>query len=279
MSKITRDTILVKLEDIGTPLTQHWEVNNGLNTGCNKAFIINESKYQQLIAADSSSADLIKVAIGKPQKKRWKPDVKHVIWIPSSKFKEWPWSSAENELEAEQIFAENYPAISQHLKMYRDKLKKRTAAYQGKFYWELSKPEQYPEFQAPKIVFYFYRFAIACYDTSGAFVINGHVHSIQTTDLFLLAILNSKFFEWYVHAAKWRKTGNKISLSKTNMGNLPIAGTEAQKAKLSNLVQRILDAPNSPNVSNLEEEINMLVYALYGLTLAEIDLIEEETNK
>lgn len=279
MSKITRDTILVKLGDIGTPLTQHWEVSNGIDTGCNKAFIINESKCQQLIAADSSSADLIKLAIGKPQEKRWKPSVKHIIWIPSSKFKEWPWSSAENELKAEQIFAENYPAISQHLKMYRDDLKKRTAAYQGKFYWELSKPEQYPEFHDPKIIFYYYRFAIACYDTSGAFVINGHVRSIQTTDLFLLAILNSKFFEWYVHAAKWRRTENKISLSKTNMGNLPIAGTEAQKAELSNLVQQILDAPNSLNVSNLEEEINILVYDLYDLTLAEIALIEEESDQ
>lgn len=278
MSKTTRNTILDKLENIGIPLRTHWEVSNGIYTGCNKAFIIDESKRQQLITADSNSADLIKLAIGKPQKKRWKPDVKHIIWIPSSRFKGWPWSSAGDESDAERIFAESYPAISQHLKGYRDELKKRTAAYQGKFYWELSKRERYPEFQHPKIVFYYYRFTVACYDRSGAFVINGHVHSIQTTDLFLLAILNSKFFEWYVHAAKWCKTGNKISLSKTNMGNLPIAGTEVQKTKLSNLVQQILDAPDSPEVAYIEREIDQLVYELYKLTDAEIALIEKGIN-
>ena len=63
------------------------------------------------------------------------------------------------------------------------------------------------------------------------------------------------------------------------MQNFPIAPrTERQKTELSDLVQQILDAPNSPNVPNLEEEINMLVYDLYELTPAEIALIEEEIN-
>lgn len=51
--------------------------------------------------------------------------------------------------------------------------------------------------------------------------------------------------------------------------------TKAEKKELSDLVQQVLEAPNSPNVRNLEEEINMLVYDLYDLTPAEIALIEK----
>jgi hypothetical protein len=53
---------------------------------------------------------------------------------------------------------------------------------------------------------------------------------------------------------------------------------ETQNSNLSNLVQQILGTPNSPAVSALEEEINMLVYDLYELTSAEIDLIEKGNN-
>ena len=59
----------------------------------------------------------------------------------------------------------------------------------------------------------------------------------------------------------------------------PIARwTEAQNAERSDLVQQILDAPNSPTVPTLEEEINMLVDNLYDLTSAEIALIEKGDN-
>ena len=55
--------------------------------------------------------------------------------------------------------------------------------------------------------------------------------------------------------------------------------TEAQKAELSALVQQILDDPDSPKVSDIEREIDQLVYKLYELTAAEIALIEEESNQ
>lgn len=51
-----------------------------------------------------------------------------------------------------------------------------------------------------------------------------------------------------------------------------------QKAELSNLVQQILDDPDSSQVSDIEQKIDQLIYELYELTDAEIALIEEETN-
>ena len=70
-----------------------------------------------------------------------------------------------------------------------------------------------------------------------------------------------------------------MSITKRDMKKFPIADRpDEQKAELSNLVQQILDAPDSLEVPNIEREIDQLVYKLYELTPAEIALIEEESN-
>ena len=62
---------------------------------------------------------------------------------------------------------------------------------------------------------------------------------------------------------------------KVSMRNVPIADrTAAQKAELSDLVKQILADPNSNGVREIEREIDELVYQLYGLTNAEIELIK-----
>ena len=50
-----------KIEEVGKPL-KDWDINiyNGIKTGCNKAFIIDEAKRQELIAQDPRSAEIIK---------------------------------------------------------------------------------------------------------------------------------------------------------------------------------------------------------------------------
>ena len=51
------------------------------------------------------------------------------------------------------------------------------------------------------------------------------------------------------------------------MEKVPIADrTAAQKAKLSRLVKQILADPESDGVRDIEQEIDELVYELYGLT-------------
>ncbi len=283
MIKIIRDGIqkhmdlLHKLENITTPLGKHWEIHRGINTGCNEAYVIDDDIRKQLIDEDPKSIDIIKLKMGKYQENRWTPEMKYVLWIPSSKYKEWPWSNAANETNAERVFEDVYPAISKHLIKYKDKLKNRSTATKGKFYWELSQREHNPKFLGPKLFFYDKPPVIAFYDESDAIIVNSHVRSIQTSDLFLLAILNSNFFAWYVQHKFEGKGGFRIN--KTNMESFHISGTEVQKKEISDLVQQILDDPDNPDVPSIEQEINQLVYKLYELTPAEIKLIEKETNK
>jgi len=263
--------LLAKIDSAGTPLGSRWLFNRGyMETGCSVAFVIDASKREQLIGEDVRSGELIKPAIQEATIKKWQPNPiqRYLIFIPSGEFKRWPWSG-RSESEAEQIFAAEYPAIHEHLNGYRDKLKTRKS--QGEFYWELSARDEYPNFSTAKIAYIIVDGNIrACYDTSEAFVLQ-HVCSMPTDDLSLLALLNSKLFGWYART----KFGPRGYFFVAEMQTLLVADqTEAQEAALAEYVQLILDEPDSHEVPAFEEEIDALVYELYGLSPAEIALIE-----
>ena len=132
----------------------------------------------------------------------------------------------------------------------------------------------------PKIIYPLYPTSMqAVYDTLEG-IPTSSFYIIPTTDLSLLAILNSDCFQWYAKINYSKRIGNQLALTKKNMQNFPIAPrAEEQKAELSDLVQQILNNPDSPEVPNLEKEIDELVYKLYELTAAEIALIEKGNNQ
>ena len=59
------------------------------------------------------------------------------------------------------------------------------------------------------------------------------------------------------------------------MQQMPIATTTREKKDLIlAIVQKILNAPDSPNVPKLEAEIDQMIYKLYNLTPDEIKIVE-----
>ena len=274
--------LLERLENIGTPLERYVDGGfyRGMTIGCNDAFIIDKSVRQQLIAEDARSAKLIKPSLRGKTLKRWKVEStnEYMIVIASSVNREWPWSDAKSDSEAEQIFAETYPAIYNHLNSYRERLIERED--QGKFYWEYRSCTYYAGFAKPKIIYpQTAKFLYACYDTAETFGVNS-IYFIPTTDISLLAILNSRLFDWYARHKfqslndPW--TGGRLQFLAQYMQYVPIADrTAAQKAELSRLVEQILADPQSDRVREIEQEIDELVYQLYGLTDAEIELIKQ----
>ena len=274
--------LLTKLQKIGTPLSKDLgkdeDIHSGIGLKCKAAFVIDDVIAKQLIAKDPNSAELIKTFPDEPEK--WKWESTNVIYIPSSKNKEWPWSGITNEREAEQVFKKTYPAISAHMNVHKDKLKKGKKL--ALFFWEFPPSNMYDKFKRPKIIYKPVCTSMqAAYDSSCKFLYSATLF-IPTTDRSLLAILNSKLFDWYARK-KFRSKNRKIKalhFPKKKMVKALIAPrTEAQKAELSALVQQILDDPDSPKVSDIEREIDQLVYKLYELTAAEIALIEEESNQ
>lgn len=268
-----RERLLSKLKKGGSPLGQQWTISSGnIVTGANRAFVIEEFKREQLIAEDPASAQLIRPLTRVPRNKKWVPERAYLIWIPNGRHKPWPWSVTNDEEAAERIFADTYPAISNHLNRYRAKLKNRSDVHKGEFYWELSVDNQNPEC-LPRIIYQRQNPMRACYEESDAVLLHS-TFCISTTDFSLLAILNSPLFKWYAQA-EWATDGTWLAFKKDIMELFPVAHrTETQKASLTEFVQSILDEPDSDEVPAFQEEIDALVYQLYGLTDAEIALIK-----
>ena len=275
-------SLLNTLGNIGTPLGEY--VNRrfyrGVITGCNDAFIIDGSIRQRLITEDERSVELIKPLLRGRNLRRWKANStnEYLIVIASSANREWSWSDARNASEAERIFAETYPAVYNHLEGYRDQLVARED--QGIFYWELRSCVYYAEFKKPKVIYpQTAKSLYGCYDTAGTFGLN-NVYFIPTRDLSLLAVLNSRLFDWYARHKFYNLNdpweGGRLQFFAQYMRNVPIADrTAAQKVELSRLVEQILAAPERDGVHDIEREIDELVYQLYGLTDAEIELIKQ----
>ena len=274
-------SLLERLGNIGTPLGEYVDGRfyRGVITGCNEAFIINESIRQWLITTDKRSDELIKPLLRGRNLRRWRANSanEYLIVIASSNNREWPWSNARNASEAEEIFAKTYPAIYDHLNSYRDRLIARDD--QGMFYWELRSCAYYTEFENLKIIYPDVAKCLrACYDTRKAVGLNS-TYFIPTDDLSLLAILNSQLFDWYARHKfqglndPWM--GGGLRFFAQYMQKVPIADRSAeQKAALSRLVERILADPESDEGHGIERKIDRLVYQLYGLTGSEIQLIK-----
>ncbi len=273
--------LLEKLQGTGTPLGEYVDGDfyRGVITGCNEAFIIDAVTRQQMIAEDINSGELIKPLFRGRNLQKWRTEAtdEYLIAIASSANLDWPWSDAGSTSEGERIFAETYPAIHRHLNSYRERLIARDD--QGTFYWELRSCTYYAEFEKPKIIYRdIAQFLSASYDTKGTFGLNT-TYFIPTSDLSLLAILNSQLFDWYARHKfqslndPW--AGGGLRFFAQYMQHVPIAArTAGQKAALSRLVKRILVDTEGDEVHNLQKEIDAQVYQLYGLTGEEIALIE-----
>ena len=273
--------LLERLESIGTPLGEYVDgFYRGVVTGCNDAFIIDADTREYLIDEDAGSSELIKPVLRGRHLRKWKETSanEYLIAIASSMNREWPWSDARNDTKAERIFAETYPVIYQHLSDYYDRLIARED--QGRFYWELRSCTYYDKFEKSKIVYRRIATSLdASYDTKGTFGLDT-TFFIPTTELALLAILNSKLFDWYARHKvlplndPW--AGGGLQFFAQYMEKVPIVDmTSEQRTGLSYLVNQILADPESDSVREMERKIDQLVYQLYGLTDAEIEFIKQ----
>lgn len=149
--------VFAKLKATGTPLGQYVDgkIYRGLLTGFNEAFVIDEAKRAELIAADPKSAEIIKPWLRGRDVKRWTIDSKNLYLIAIQNSGDAdannPWAAARTEEEARQIFRETYPAVHDHLTQYEEPLRIRFD--QGRWWWELRACAYYREFEQTKIIY------------------------------------------------------------------------------------------------------------------------------
>ncbi len=271
-------TLMEKLRNTGKPLGEFVQGRfyRGILTGLNEAFVIDATTREKLIAEDPKSEELIKPWLRGRDIKKWKAEWAglYVINIPSSANRQWPWSDEKTETKARKIFAQTYPSIHKHLSQWEDKIVKRDD--QGKFCWELRSCAYYKEFEKPKIVWGNLatepKFA---HDSSLSYV-SAPANIIPTTDLYLLAIVNSPLCRWWISLQAAVRSGGFLEYKPMYVETVPVMpANDKQKAHIIERVQTILANPDSPDVPRLEGEINKLVYDLYGLTPDEVEIVEE----
>lgn len=128
----------------------------------------------------------------------------------------------------------------------------------------------------------------ACLDTdnryflSSIFAIYPKEEYIEDNLAFLLGILNSTFATYYIRKIAFELTAGAFTKMRTNqLARLPIPAwnTDAQKP-VATLVYQIISAKKHNLLSDTtddEQEIDRLVYHLYGLTYDEVKIVDPET--
>ncbi len=266
-----------KIEKVGVPL-KDWDIkiNMGIKTGCNEAFIIDETKREELIAQDPKSVEIIKPVLRGKDIKRY-----HAKWNGLYIISTFP---------AVKLNIDNYPAVKNFLLEYgRDRLeqvgktlpdgtksRKKTG---NKWFETQDQIAYYAEFEKIKIIYPdIFRQLSFTVDTSGSYC-NNTCYFIPTEETWLCGVLNSKLVGWYYSRlantlGSGGSRGFSIFLSQICVPNI----VPAQKLPITNLVNEILAAKHTnpdADTSSLENEIDMLVYALYNLTEEEIAIVEK----
>lgn len=173
---------------------------------------------------------------------------------------------------------DSYPAIKNHLFTFKDLLDKRGPTEQGRYEWyalQRYAADYFEEFEKLKIVYQeIATYQSFAYADPGTFC-NNKCFLIPDKDDYLLALLNSKLIWWVICNLTSALTGGARAMQTPYVAQLPIpTATTTQQAPITALVEQILAAPDSPDVPQLEAEIDRLVYALYDLTEEEIALVE-----
>ena len=265
---LTEHSVLDKMRAKGTPL-KDWDVNinYGIKTGYNKAFIIDGETRDALIAADPKSAEIIKPVLRGKDIRRFRTEVSG----------QWLIDTHNGFGTVPAIDVNEYPAVKAHLAAHYPQLEKRQD--KGKTPYNLRNCAYYDDFGKEKLLWIELvergRFT---YDDSGVFCANSAYilcgHSIK----YLCALLNSTLVTWFVTNTALNSGMGTARWIRGSVERIPVPERSNEEQRpFVRLVDRILEAKAADpgaDTSELEAQIDRLVYDLYGLTEGEATAVE-----
>ncbi|AKP51540.1 class I SAM-dependent DNA methyltransferase [Cyclobacterium amurskyense] len=265
-----------KIEARGRQLREfEVRINFGIKTGYNTAFIIDEQKKDELIHLDANNVEIIKPILRGRDLRKYGYEISNkwaICTFPSLN-----------------INIENYPVLKDYFlgigkKRLEQNGEKGSRKKTGNQWFETQDSISYWEdFEKSKILWGEIsdkpKFA---FDDSGYYAEATTFLMTGEKLKFLLAILNSKVSEWYFNLIgtttgmgtnRWKKY--KIEL-------LPIiVPSESEEKEIKRLVEKILTTKKQTplaDTTDLEVQIDQMVYQLYGLTKEEIKIVEGIEN-
>jgi hypothetical protein len=271
-----------KIEEVGAPL-KDWDIsiNYGIKTGCNEAFIIDKVKRDELIKKDKKSAEIIRSILRGRDIKRYGYEFAdlYLLFIPWHFPKHLDTTITGASKEAERVFKEEYPAVYNHLLQFRDMLSARNTAETGiRYEWYALQrwgANYWDDFSKQKIVWKRVGSNLRfCYDNSKHMVLDSTCFATGKHLKYLLAVLNSKIGYYLLQNSPKTGTGDLlISVQAIEPLRIPKI-SYSDECKVINLVDILLSLKSIPNVVEIENEIDHIVYKFYDFTKEEIMYIK-----
>lgn len=287
LSNKRESLVLNKIKKAGIPLSEYvsGKIYYGIKTGFNKAFVINKETRDRLIKEDPKSKEIIKPFLeGKDIKRYKKPENKKwLILFPKG------FTNINKKKNNQYNIQKEYSAIFHHLNQFQ---KQAEARYdQGDYWWELRACEYYDEFAKDKIIYpNILKQPEFIFDQDN-YITNQKCFIISSSDKILLAILNSSLNKYLFEKFLPKLRGNFYEPSFVFFGKFPIPNILDQKTKneIISLVEQVLSTQNEIALNRnestkkilekkcklLDDEIDKLVYKLYGLEEADVNIIKE----
>ena len=260
-----------KIEAVGTPL-KDWDIqiNYGIKTGYNDAFIINTEKRDEILAncqtedERTRTAELIRPILRGRDIKRYGYNWAN-LWLINTH------NGIRGKLE--RVHIEDYPAIKAHLDQYWDKISKR--ADKGDTPYNLRNCAYLEDFDKPKIVWgeisdrskFAYEKDGICVPEATTFLMIGNRLP------YLLCVLNSPLAGWFFSKVGTTTGVGTVRWKKYTILELLIP--QPSKNLLNTIEQVINDYVNGRiKREMLQKQANTQIYKEVGLDDKEIEYIE-----
>ena len=254
-----------KIESVGTPL-KDWDIqiNYGIKTGFNDAFIISTEKRNEILNNCSSeeertrTAELIRPILRGRDIKRYGYNWAD-LWI----------INIHNGIKdvKPRIDINEYPAVKAHLDLYWDKISKR--ADKGDTPYNLRNCAYLEDFNKPKIIWKrigsILRFS---YDVNGHFGLDSTCFATGQHMEYLCCILNSLMGHYMFKDSPKTGTGDLlVSVQAIEPIMIPL------NKEIEKLFKKLLIEVLEQDPKKAEKEINRLAFKLYDLSPEEIRYI------
>ena len=255
---------------LASPASIFWPnaIYYGIKTGYNPAFIIDSSTRDRLAAEDPRSKEILKPILRGRDIQRYRASWAG-LWLIAT-------HNGYGDVPAVSI--DEYPAVRRHLDQFYDRLEKRYD--KGKTPYNLRNCAYHAEFSKSKVFWMDMsprgRFAYSeeeVYCNDKAYFMTGR--SLK----WLCAILNSHLITWMIGRTA-RTTGAGLTQwQKFVMETIPVPSVPVeQRRPVVERIDRILrlkDTGFEADATELESQLDRLVYTLYGLTEEEAELVRD----